>query len=84
MEPIFSGDRDAVWQHLWAHLERARYEQASAPSHANGVQDSNTALLQYMKVLKRFTDFTLYGTIPEDLLPPQGSDSLSQDSKASR
>ena len=34
-------------------------------------QEANAALLQYMGVLKRFTDFTLYGTVPEDLLPQQ-------------
>uniref|UniRef100_Q01PA2 Uncharacterized protein n=1 Tax=Solibacter usitatus (strain Ellin6076) TaxID=234267 RepID=Q01PA2_SOLUE len=37
-------------------------------------QQANAALLQYMRVLKRFTDFTLYGAIPEDRLPlePKG------------
>uniref|UniRef100_Q01RI4 Uncharacterized protein n=1 Tax=Solibacter usitatus (strain Ellin6076) TaxID=234267 RepID=Q01RI4_SOLUE len=34
-------------------------------------QQANAALLQYMRVLKRFTDFTLYGIVPEDLPPAQ-------------
>uniref|UniRef100_Q01TN2 Uncharacterized protein n=1 Tax=Solibacter usitatus (strain Ellin6076) TaxID=234267 RepID=Q01TN2_SOLUE len=34
-------------------------------------QEANAALLRYMGVLKKFTDFTLYGTVPEDLLPPE-------------
>jgi hypothetical protein len=33
-------------------------------------RDSREALQYYMLALKRFSDFTLYGTIPEDLLPP--------------
>jgi hypothetical protein len=32
-------------------------------------RDSRAALQHYMHALKRFTGFTLYGTIPEDLLP---------------
>ncbi len=31
---------------------------------------SRSALQDYMRALKRFTDFTLNGTVPEDLLPP--------------
>ena len=34
-------------------------------------RESRAALEGYMKALKRFTDFTLHGTIPEDLLPPE-------------
>lgn len=30
---------------------------------------SRFALLHYMNALKRFTDFTLDGTVPEDILP---------------
>ena len=30
---------------------------------------SRFALLNYMNALKRFTDFTLDGTVPEDILP---------------
>ena len=33
-------------------------------------RDSRSALQDYMRALKRFTDFTLNGTVPEDLLPP--------------
>jgi hypothetical protein len=33
-------------------------------------RESRAALQGYMQALKRFTDFTLRGTIPEDLLPP--------------
>ena len=32
-------------------------------------RDSRSALQQYKHALKRFTEFTLYGTIPEDILP---------------
>jgi hypothetical protein len=32
--------------------------------------DLRSALQHYMCALKRFTEFTLDGTIPEDLLPP--------------
>jgi hypothetical protein len=32
--------------------------------------DARSALRQYMTALKRFSDFTLYGTLPQDL-PPQ-------------
>lgn len=43
------------------------------PDGALGIQqagrDSRSALQHYMQVLN-LTDFTLYGTIPEDLLPP--------------
>jgi hypothetical protein len=33
-------------------------------------RNSSSALQRYMAALNRYTDFTLYGTIPEDLLPP--------------
>jgi hypothetical protein len=33
-------------------------------------KDSTSTLQHYINMLKRFTDFALYGTIPEDLLPP--------------
>ena len=33
-------------------------------------RESRAALQGYMQALKRFTDFTLRGTIPDDLLPP--------------
>ena len=33
-------------------------------------RDSRSALRGYMRALKRFTDFTLNGTVPEDLQPP--------------
>jgi hypothetical protein len=32
-------------------------------------REANAALLQYMQAQKRYTEFTLHGTIPEDLLP---------------
>uniref|UniRef100_Q01PA5 Uncharacterized protein n=1 Tax=Solibacter usitatus (strain Ellin6076) TaxID=234267 RepID=Q01PA5_SOLUE len=34
-------------------------------------REANAALLQYMDALKRFRDFSLNGTVPEDLLPPR-------------
>ena len=33
-------------------------------------KESKSALQRYMRALKRFTDFTLYGTIPDDSHPP--------------
>lgn len=44
------------------------------PDGSLGIQragrDSRSALERYMHALKRFTDFALNGTIPEDLLLP--------------
>jgi hypothetical protein len=34
-------------------------------------REANAALVQYMRALKRFTDFNLHGSAPEDLLPPE-------------
>ena len=33
-------------------------------------RESSAALQGYMQALKRLTELTLYGTIPEDLMPP--------------
>jgi hypothetical protein len=33
-------------------------------------KESSAALQGYMQALKRLTELTLYGTIPEDLMPP--------------
>ena len=35
-------------------------------------RESRVALQNYMGALRRFSDFTLDGTIPEDLLPSDG------------
>ena len=35
--------------------------------------DTRTALQQYMSALKRFSDFTVSGIVPEDLIPPEKS-----------
>jgi hypothetical protein len=38
-------------------------------------RDSRLALQRYINALREFTEFTLHGTIPVDLLPPdKGSD----------
>ena len=34
-------------------------------------RDARLAIQDSMHALKRFTDFILHGTIPEDLLPPE-------------
>jgi hypothetical protein len=35
--------------------------------------DSSAALEHYLQALKRFTDFTLRGTIPDDLMPSRAT-----------
>uniref|UniRef100_Q01XH3 Uncharacterized protein n=1 Tax=Solibacter usitatus (strain Ellin6076) TaxID=234267 RepID=Q01XH3_SOLUE len=53
------------------------HESPSGLPHPDGVlrmqqvgRNAGSALQDYMRALKRFTDFTLNGTIPPDLLPP--------------
>ena len=37
----------------------------------NANREANMALQCYIQALKRFSDFTLYGKVPADLLPPE-------------
>jgi hypothetical protein len=73
-------NRQDIRQRLWEELDKARVEHLApcrpfdllVNESPTGLPhpDGRTALQAYMRALKRFTDFTLNGTVPEDLLPP--------------
>jgi hypothetical protein len=72
-------NRQDIRQRLWEELDKARWEHVAAShkleqlvsdSPAGLPTGSRSALQDYMRALKRFTDFTLNGTVPEDLQPP--------------
>jgi hypothetical protein len=63
-----------------ARFELLLKESPAAVPHPDGSlriqqagRDSREALQRYMHVLKQFTDFTLTGTIPADMLPAERS-----------
>jgi hypothetical protein len=63
-------NHQAIRQRLWEELDRAQAEHLTASRQFDLVAtDSGCALQDYIRALKRFTDFTLNGTVPEDLLP---------------
>jgi hypothetical protein len=76
-------NRQDIRQRLWEELGKARTEHVAASRCELLVNESpaglpqadgafrGSALQDYMRALKRFTDFTLNGTVPEDLLPPE-------------
>ena len=71
-------------------IASARFDQLvtagpSGPRHPDGslliqkaAREANAALLQNMHALKRFTDFTLWGIVPEDLHAPDSRDKAAE------
>jgi hypothetical protein len=66
----YSNHQD-IRQRLWEELDRAQAVHLTASRQFDLVAtDSGCTLQGYMRALKRFTDYTLNGTVPTDLLPP--------------
>lgn len=69
-------DHTEIEQRLRGEVDAARAEyeavgrQAGPPAGENPEDLKRQALETYLRALMRFAGFTLSGTVPEDLLPP--------------